>query len=301
MSGGRGRGLRGFLWRARQKLARELGSPVDFLRVALSMAWRKLVGRRWPDTGNGPLLSVVTCVRNRAGKREENCLRSLTRQSLPRERYEIIVVDYGSDDPGKVAALAAKVDKDIRVVRVPERGAFNNPRAKNIGWALAKGGKAVFTNFDIVFAENALETIWLALAGHPKRFVEVRRFDLPEALIEGNDLVGAYGRAALLPGVKLNWTAADLQALDRREMADVFNGFDEAFEGWGAWDTDMRERAVNAGFRCLNLFPLTSLLHQGHASLDEVHGLNYRRNRDYLEAKPLDTVKANPGRLGAGR
>ena len=279
-------------WRLKQKLAREIGSPLDFLRVWLLMAGVRL--GLWKTGCEGLELSVVTCVRNRCGLREENCLASLMRQSLPRSCYEVIVVDYGSREPGRVKEMVKAAGPGARYVFVDAKGEFNNPRAKNLGLQVAKGKKVVFTNFDIVFEKNALEAALLALRNSPRIFVEIRRFDLPEELIEGADLVNAYEAATRLPGVSLNQTASDVQAIDAEEMRRTFNGFDEAFEGWGGWDTDLRLRAVNAGFRCLNLFPLASVIHEGHQSLGEVHGLHYRKNRDYLESKPLNAVKANP-------
>ncbi|MBS3062756.1 MAG: glycosyltransferase [Candidatus Diapherotrites archaeon] len=284
---------RQLVWRLRQKAAREVGSPLDFWRVGLGL-WRGLHGTDCKEIQ----LSVVTVVRNRCGIRERNCLRSLMRQTLPRNCYEVLVMDYGSAEPEKIAALVRGVDKGIRYSFVEAPGAFNLPKAKNVGAGLARGEKILFTNFDDVFQANALEAVLLALRGQQKLFVEIRRLDFPEERVEGTDLVNGFEGACRLPGVNPNPRAGDVQALDKRALMEVLNGFDEAFEGWGAQDTDIRMRAVNAGFRCLNLFPLTSILHQNHDSLHALEGRdqNYRKNRAWLEAKPLNAVKANEGK-----
>jgi glycosyltransferase involved in cell wall biosynthesis len=85
------------------------------------------------------------------------CLDALERQTLPRDRFEIIVADNNS--PEGEAAVAAVVGDRARLVVVTEQGA--GP-ARNGGVAIARGAIFAFTDSDCV-----PEPQWLAegLAG----------------------------------------------------------------------------------------------------------------------------------------
>src|SRR5215471_8014528 len=72
----------------------------------------------------------------------ERCLHALSAQSMPREQYEIIVVDDGSsDDTARRAANAG-----ARVVRLQHN--LGPAAARNAGVAIARGDAIVFTDAD---------------------------------------------------------------------------------------------------------------------------------------------------------
>jgi GT2 family glycosyltransferase len=71
------------------------------------------------------------------------CLAALSRQTLPREQYEIIVADNAS--PQGEAALLAIIDGRAKLAIVQERGAG---AARNGGVALARGPVLAFTDSD---------------------------------------------------------------------------------------------------------------------------------------------------------
>jgi glycosyltransferase involved in cell wall biosynthesis len=82
----------------------------------------------------------------------EATLRSLSRQTLPRSEYEIIVVDGNSGDRTReVAARHAN-----RVILQTGRGVGG---ARNDGVAVARGGIVVHTDGDAIVPEDWLETI----------------------------------------------------------------------------------------------------------------------------------------------
>lgn len=102
----------------------------------------------------GAFISVVVPARDAAAT-IEGCVRALARQTLPRERYEIVVVDDGSRDGTAVLAERA----GARVVRLDRtRGPGG---ARNAGIAAARGEVIVFTDADCEPTEGFLE----ALAG----------------------------------------------------------------------------------------------------------------------------------------
>jgi GT2 family glycosyltransferase len=79
-----------------------------------------------------------------------HCLASLRRQTLPRERFEVIVADNNS--AGGVRAVE-QMARDVKVVHAPEQGA--GP-ARNAGVALARGDVFAFIDSDCLADENWL-------------------------------------------------------------------------------------------------------------------------------------------------
>jgi GT2 family glycosyltransferase len=72
----------------------------------------------------------------------ERCVRALMVQTLPRDQYEVIVVDDGSSDDTAKRADAA----GARVVRLPRN--VGPGAARNAGVAVAEGDAVVFTDAD---------------------------------------------------------------------------------------------------------------------------------------------------------
>ena len=135
----------------------------------LCLGWR-----RWADAGGRlntacdssgesrrPLLSVVMPVRN-GGQTLLHALEALTLSDLPRERWELIVVDDGSRD--ETAAIAAQYAD--RLVRLPGRG--NGPGyARNRGFELTLGEYVTFVNADVMVEVDTLRCCAEALAESP--------------------------------------------------------------------------------------------------------------------------------------
>ncbi len=97
-------------------------------------------------------ISAVVCTHNGA-QRLPDVLSRLRRQSLDPARYEVIVVDDGSDDGS--AAMAESYG--ARVVRLnPRRGVG---AARNVGAASAGAPVVAFTDDDCEPAEDWLETL----------------------------------------------------------------------------------------------------------------------------------------------
>src|SRR5262245_53336143 len=88
-----------------------------------------------------PRISVVVPAYQAAGQ-IERCMAALARQTLPRNEYEIIVVDDGSTDD--TANRAARCG--ARVLRL--RRNRGPAQARNTGLAAARAGIVVFTDSD---------------------------------------------------------------------------------------------------------------------------------------------------------
>jgi glycosyltransferase involved in cell wall biosynthesis len=93
------------------------------------------------------------------------CLDSLTRQSLPAEEYEVVVIDDGSTDESAVILDAAsRRHPQIRVWHQANSGWPGQPRNK--GLDLAQGEYVFFCDADDWLADHALELMYRFAVEH---------------------------------------------------------------------------------------------------------------------------------------
>lgn len=106
-----------------------------------------------------PKISVVVPVYN-AGRYVVPCLRSLLRQSLPPDDYEIVFVDDASTDdtPARLDAWARRHAR-VRVHHEPVNSGWPG-RPRNVGVDLARGEYVQFVDQDDELAPEALERLY---------------------------------------------------------------------------------------------------------------------------------------------
>src|SRR5690349_14698262 len=104
-----------------------------------------------------PFVSVVIPVHN-PGRYIEPCIRSLLRQSISRDRFEVVFVDDGSTD-GTGARLdrLAREQPHVRVIHIAASGAPGRPR--NVGLEAALGEYVQFLDADDELAPRALQRL----------------------------------------------------------------------------------------------------------------------------------------------
>jgi GT2 family glycosyltransferase len=113
---------------------------------------------RFPIIGR-PLVSILIPTRN-GRELLERCLTTL-RERTTYERYELVIIDNGSDDPDTLTYLD---HLDARVVRYPYR--FNYARQMNIAAMAASGDLILFLNNDMSVRDGD----WLeAMVEHAQR------------------------------------------------------------------------------------------------------------------------------------
>jgi GT2 family glycosyltransferase len=199
-------------------------------------------------------LSVIVPVRNGADSLPE-LLESLDAQTLPRERFEVIVVDNDSSD-GTAAVAAAR---GAIVVQEP---VANRSRARNRGAAAATTDLYAFTDADCVAQPEWLERLQACAPSAPlvAGDVQVRVGDAPNA-IERFESLWRFGQSAW---AAQGW-AATANLLVRAEAFEAIDGFDPTWRHIGE-DVDFCFRARAAG-RDLAYCPEAVVEHQGEREL----------------------------------
>jgi poly(ribitol-phosphate) beta-N-acetylglucosaminyltransferase len=104
-----------------------------------------------------PFVSVVVPVHN-PGRYIEPCIRSLLRQTMSRDRFEVVFVDDGSTDgTGDRLDRLVREQPNVRVIHIPASGAPGRPR--NVGIEAAHGEYIQFLDADDELAPRALDRL----------------------------------------------------------------------------------------------------------------------------------------------
>jgi len=103
-----------------------------------------------------------------------NCLQALLAQTLPRDAYEILVVDDGrSDDTGRAVEAIAERNPDAQITYLRPESGRGPAVARNRGWRAARGELIAFTDDDTTPTADWLENgeremqkfPWVAVGG----------------------------------------------------------------------------------------------------------------------------------------
>lgn len=216
-------------------------------------------------SSDAPKLSVIVPVRDRAGTRLDNCLRSLVWQDVDAP-VELLLSDFGSS-PSFAAELQELAETHgARVIRTDTEEIWNRSRALNIGIRAAKGVFVLCTDADMIFAPNFLATLLEAQEQQADRAMVVCRCrDLPESVPEQPWERSSYpALVAQAPFREKLGTGACQMA--PRAFFEEARGYDEAFKFWGMEDNDMRHRSGLWGLQLTWVHERTSMLHQWHPS-----------------------------------
>jgi GT2 family glycosyltransferase len=181
-------------------------------------------------------------------------LESLDRQTLDRSRFEVVVVDNGSDDDGARIARAA----GARVIEEPRP---NRAAARNIGAEHARSDLFAFTDADCVAAPRWLESLVECASGQDMVAgpVTITAGEPPNA-VERFESHWRFGQEAW---VSDGW-AATANLCVRRAVMDAVGGLDPAYRHIGE-DADFCVRAARLGYR-IGWCPAAEVRHPAESS-----------------------------------
>lgn len=180
---------------------------------------------------------IAVVIPSRRGPRLAFALEGLAVQSLPRERFEVIVVRDPRSRGGN--GVPAVTDLRLRFLTAPRE--CGPTLKRNLGWRATEAPLVAFTDDDCRPSPEWLERL---LAGAPSgtdRFLLQGRTE-PDP--DERHLIGALARTQLIDGPS-RWFEGCNVAYPRTLLTRL-DGFDEEFE-FGSEDTDLGLRALAAG------------------------------------------------------
>ncbi len=187
----------------------------------------------------GLAVSVVVATRDRAD-RLPALLGALAAQTLPRERFEVVVVDDGSADATSAALADGAVEIALRHARPRGPAA-----ARNTGWRAASGPIVAFTDDDCRPEPEWLAAGLAAAAAAPGALIqgrtrpepgdEPRLRDRPRARSIRIDALGPFFETC--------------NVFYPRALLERAGGFDERITTPGSEDTDLALRSLEEGAR----------------------------------------------------
>ncbi len=176
------------------------------------------------------------------------CLQSLARLDYPRDRFEVIVVDDGSETPPEAVVGSFRDRLDAALLTQPHAGPA---AARNTGGARAKGEVLVFTDDDCAPAADWLQALARRFATAPDHAISGRTLNaIPEnpysaAHLLLIDYLYTYYNAD--PNQARFLTSSNLAVPAGRFHA--IGGFDTTFPIAGGEDREFCNRWLQHGYR----------------------------------------------------
>lgn len=186
-------------------------------------------------------LSVVVSTFERPGRLAE-LLGALRAQTLPRDRWELIVVDNGSG-PATGAVLAAERERGELPLRTLRNELTLGPGGgRNTGWRAARAPHVVFTDDDCVPEPDWLAAVLAAVAGQPAAILQGRTEPRPDELRARRLTSRTQAITRLTPSYET------CNIVYPRSVLQALGGFDEDFGLRPAGeDTELAWRAIADG------------------------------------------------------
>jgi glycosyltransferase involved in cell wall biosynthesis len=190
-----------------------------------------------------PFVSVIIPVFNDP-ERLTRCLSALEAQNYPQDRFEVIVVDNGSEE-----GLRPLVTPSARVKATSESrpGSY---AARNRGLSVAKGEVIAFTDADCIPAPDWLERGVAALRGVPNCGLVGGHIELfardPEhpTIVELYDQLTAFRQEEYVEVAQFGATA---NVFTYRKVIEHVGAFDDAVKSCG--DLEWGQRVFDHGYR----------------------------------------------------
>lgn len=242
---------------------------------------------------DGPMLSVVVTAYDRPDALGR-CLRSLARQTLPRDRYEVVVVDDCS--PSDVTPALATVDGliDLRYLRHPENRGLGE--ARNTGVDAARGEIVMLMDDDDEATPRCLAEHVRAHQANPDPAVAVLGFTglAPHITVDAVTrhvlTVGQqyFAYPGISDGAWLDWRGfwGGRSSAKRSLLAQV------RFEARFLEDADFAYRARDRGFRVL--YARHAVQHVG----DSLDHDAFRRRQTRMGQARAEFARNNPELAG---
>jgi glycosyltransferase involved in cell wall biosynthesis len=230
------------------------------------------------------VISVVVPAFN-AEKTIDSCLVALAKQTVPEDRYEVIVVDDGSID-----GTAARAEKrGVRILRQTNQGAA---AARNHGAREARGELVLFTDADCVPAANWIEEMAKPFANPEvvgvKGIYRTRQSELAARFIQV-EYEHKYERMRRRPQIDFVDTYS---AAFRRDLFLSYNGFDTSFPSASVEDQEFSFRLAENGHKMV-FQPTAAVFHRHQPDF-----ARYLRRKFYVAYWKVRVLLKHPKKVG---
>ena len=200
-------------------------------------------------------ISIVVCTHNRADLLAD-CVDSLLKQTIEKNRFEIIIVDNNSTDNTEKIAKKLINSSDIKYLQEKTIG-YSAPR--NCGWKTASGNIVAYIDDDEIATSDWLENIEKAFQIGEKPDIVggicMLKYDVnpPDWFIESMGGTNINRQKGILNQRKDCYLGCGNIAF-KKEVLEKLNGFSNDFNMKNGFlmtgeDTDICLRAKNAGFQ----------------------------------------------------
>jgi glycosyltransferase involved in cell wall biosynthesis len=188
-----------------------------------------------------PEISVVVATHNRE-ERLALLIDALRGQSLPADRFEVVIVDDGSHDD-TAAVLEREQARNglaLRSISMPVAG--GPARARNRGWQAATAPIVAFTDDDCVPTPEWLATLLAVATVDDARDVIVQGRTLPRPEEMGD--MSLFAKTLSVTGPSPHYETCNIAY--PRALLERLGGFNERYPAPAGEDTDLGTRAVAA-------------------------------------------------------
>ncbi len=169
------------------------------------------------------------------------CLEALSRQTIPRDAYQIIVVDNGSSDS---TAEIARGFAGVEVIAETRPGSYV---ARNLGIGRVDAPITAFTDADCTPAPDWLEKVLRAAVAHPGFGVLAGKIELFDEIAQEREVFGDYERLFSFPQAHAaRGNCATANWASETAVLKQLGGFDAALKSGG--DRQMALRIREAGY-----------------------------------------------------
>ncbi len=181
-------------------------------------------------------ISVIVPTRNRSDDLR-TCLKALASQDFPRERYEVVVCDDGSEED--ISLVVEEFRRDGFEVRYIWQAPRGPAAARNLGIRHSAGSVVAMTDSDTLPDRSWLRMLHHALADNPDAIAV-------EGLVYANN-EGEFDPLGEGPTNRLGGVYLTCNCAYRRDVLLKAGGFDEAFPYPAYEDTELAARAQQFG------------------------------------------------------
>lgn len=170
------------------------------------------------------------------------------KQSAGRYDAEVIISDYGSEEPEPNRQLADELG--VVYVYTPRTGPWSRSRALNAGFAVSKGRLLVSTDADMIFSPEAFERIIAFSDNNENAAMFLQCRDLPEGMDDEfvAEHPGEWNTFEVASQLRPRWGMGGMMAIPREGFLAI-RGFDERLHTYGGEDLDFAQRARRAGYK----------------------------------------------------